>query len=378
MTRWQKTLGLAFLCVCGVGCSGKQPGSASNAASASSQSEKVVNLYIWSDYIAPATVAEFEKRTGIKVRVTDFDTNETLEGRMLTGHSGFDVVVPTGPFLQRQLRSGAYLPLDRNQLPNWGNLDTGIMARVAINDPGNAHAIVYMWGTYGIGYNSKMVSQALPSTPVNSLRLIFDPAFAARLAKCGINLLDSPAGIERLALKYLGRDPNAPTDRDLADVDTLLTKIRPYIRNIDSAIDLEALANGDLCIAITYNGSLAQARDRARAAKNGIDLRFVIPDEGSILWFDLLAIPRDAPHPENAHAFINFLMDPEVIAKDSEFIRNANANAGSKSFLDPELLGDPVIYTPPDVQQRLFVQTEDSPELTRAMTRIWQKFKTGQ
>jgi putrescine transport system substrate-binding protein len=376
--RFSTFLLLALLCLVSVGCGGRHASAPPGSANPQTASEKIVDLYIWSDYIAPDTVAEFQKRTGIKLRVTYFDTNETLEGRMLTGHSGFDVVVPTGPFLQRQLRSGAYLPLDKSKLSNWINLDTAIMARVAANDPGNAHAIVYMWGTYGIGYNEKMVSQALPGVAVNSFRLIFDPAFASKLAKCGINLLDAPAGIERLALKYLRRDPNAPSAQDLADVETLLTNIRPYIRSIDSSIATEALANGDLCISITYNGSLAQGRDRASAAKNGIDLRFVIPDEGSILWFDLLAIPRDAPHPDNAHALINYLMDPRVIANDSEFIRNANANAGARSFLDPALLADPVIYPSQDVQKRLFVQTEDSPEMTRAMTRIWQKFKTGQ
>jgi putrescine transport system substrate-binding protein len=369
---------LALLGLVSAGCGGRHAATPSGPADPKTASEKIVNLYIWSDYISPDTVAGFEKQTGIKLRVANFDTNETLEGRMLTGSSGFDVVVPTGPFLQRQLPSGAYLPLDKSKLPNWKYLDPAIMARVAANDPGNAHAIVYMWGTYGIGYNEKMVSEALPGIAVNSFRLIFNPTFAAKLAKCGINLLDSPAGIERLALKYLGRDPNAPSAQDFVDVQNLLTKIRPYIRNIDSSIDTEALANGDLCIAITYNGSLAQGRDRARAAKNGIDLRFVIPDEGSILWFDLLAIPRDAPHPDYAHALIDYLMDPQVIAKDSEFIRNANANRGASSFLDPALLADPVIYTPQDVQKRLFVQTEDSPEQTRVMTRIWQKFKTGQ
>ena len=184
--------------------------------------------------------------------------------------------------------------------------------------------------------------------------------------------------MERLALKYLGRDPNAPTPRDLADVESLLMKIRPYIRNIDSSMDIEALANGDVCVALTYNGSFAQARNRAKEAKNGVELGFVIPDEGSLLWFDMLAIPRDAPHPANAHAFINYLMNPQVIADDSKFIGNANANLAATPLLDASIASDPAIYTPPAVQRRLFFQTEDSPEQTRAITRIWQKFKTAQ
>jgi putrescine transport system substrate-binding protein len=360
------------------GCGRSSPGAGNGPSAEARKDIQVLNFYNWSDYIAPDTLTSFEKLTGIKVHLSFYDTNETLEGRMLTGNSGFDVVVPTAPFLQRQIRSGAYQPLDKAKLPNLANLDPTIMARVALNDPGNAHGVVYMWGTYGMGYNQKMVSRVLPGVPVNSWRLIFDPVFAAKLAACGINLLDAPAGVERLALKYLGRNPNAPTPQDLADVESVLMKVRPYIRNIDSAIDTEALANGDICIALTYNGSFAQARNRANEAKNGNKLAFVIPDEGSLLWFDMLAIPRDAPHVANAHAFINFLLDPQVIAKDTNFIANANANAAAAPFVDPAILSDPAIYTPPDVRQRLFVQTEDSPEQTRAITRIWQRFKTAQ
>jgi putrescine transport system substrate-binding protein len=340
--------------------------------------DKVLNFYNWADYISPETLTAFEKLTGIKVRLTFFETNETLESKILTGHSGFDVVVPTAPFMQRQIRSGAYLPLDKKMLPNLSNLDPAIMARVALNDPGNAHGVVYMWGTYGVGYNPKRVAEALPNAPLTSWRLIFDPAMAAKLANCGINLLDAPAGVERLVLRYLGRNPNAPTAQDFADVESLLMRIRPYIRNIDSSTDTEELANADICVALTYNGSFAQARSRAREAQNHVTLAFVIPDEGSLIWFDMLAIPRDAPHVANAHAFINYLMDPQVIANDSKFIDNANANLAANAFLDPSIAADPVIYTPRNVQRRLFVETEDSPDQSRTITRIWQKFKTGQ
>jgi len=343
-------------------------GSNADKSIAKHDDSKTLNFYNWADYISPQTLTSFEKLTGIKVRLTFFETNETLESKILTGHSGFDVVVPTAPFLQRQIRSGAYLPLDKRLLPNLSNLDPSIMARVALNDPGNAHGVVYMWGTYGIGYNPKRVAEALPDAPLTSWRLIFDPAMAAKLAGCGINLLDAPAGIERLVLKYLDRDPNAPTVQDFADVESLLMRIRPYIRNIDSSIDTEELANADICVALTYNGSFTQARRRAREAQNG----------GSLIWFDMLAIPRDAPHVANAHAFINYLMDPQVIADDSKFIVNANANAAATPLLDPSISSDPVIYTPPEVQRRLFVETEDSPEQSRIITRIWQKFKTGQ
>ena len=376
-----KPFAAAMLCVSAslmISCGSPDSGAGHSKATDRPEDEKVLNFYNWSDYIAPDAIASFEKLTGIKVRISYFDTNETLEGRMLTGNSGFDVVVPTAPYLQRQIRSGAYLPLDRGKLPNLVNLDPAIMARVALNDPGNAHGVVYMWGTYGIAFNEKMVAQALPGIPMTSWRLIFDPVFASKLATCGINLLDAPAGVERLALKYLGKNPNAPTAQDLADVESVLMKIRPYIRNIDSSIDTEELANGDICVALTYNGSFAQARNRAKEAKNGIKLDFVIPDEGSLLWFDMLAIPRDAPHVANAHAFINYLMNPQVIADDSKFIGNANANVAATPLLDRTIISDPAIYPPLDVQRRLFVQLEDTPEQTRAMTRIWQKFKTAE
>jgi putrescine transport system substrate-binding protein len=338
----------------------------------------VVNFYTWADYLAPDTLASFEKQSGVKVRVSYFETNETLEARMLTGKSGFDVVVPTAPYLQRQIRSGAYLPLDKKKLPNLVNLDPAIMARVALNDPGNVHGVVYAWGTYGIGYNQTMLAQVLPGATVNSWRLVFDPAFAAKLAACGINFLDAPAGVVRLVLKYLGKDPNAPSPQDLADVEKVLIKIRPYIRNIDSSVDTEALANGDVCVALTYNGTAFQARRRANEAKNGVKIDYVIPDEGSLLWFDMLAIPRDAPNVANAHLFINYLMDPRVIAHISDFIGNANANSTASPLLDASIVADTMVYPSPDQQRRLFVQTEDSPEQSRAITRIWQKFKTAQ
>ena len=342
------------------------------------RNEKVVNLYTWADYLAPDTIESFEKATGVKVRVTYFETNETLEARMLTGSSGFDVVVPTAPFFQRQIRSGAYLPLDKKRLPNLVNLDPAIMARVALNDPGNVHGVVYAWGTYGIGYNEEKVAEALPKVPVDSWRLVFDPAFAAKLATCGINFLDAPAGVIRLMLKYLGKDPNAASAQDLAEAERALIAIRPYIRNIDSSVDTEALANGDVCVALTYNGTAFQARRRAREAKNGTRIDYAIPVEGSLLWFDMLAIPRDAPNVENAHLLINYLMNPQVIARVSNFIGNANANSAASPLLDASITGDTTVYPSPDQQQRLFVQTEDSPEQSRAMTRIWQKFKTAQ
>jgi putrescine transport system substrate-binding protein len=376
-----KLLAVTMLCASAflaVGCSRSGSDARNTQSGEKSGGKGVLNLYIWTDYMAPDTIASFEKMTGIKVRVSYFDTNETLEARVLTGNSGFDVVLPTAPFFQRQIRSGAYMPLDKTKLPNLVNLDPAIMARVALNDPGNAHGVVYAWGTYGIGYNAKRVADALPNAPLNSWRLIFEPANAARLAKCGINFLDAPAGVVRLVLKYLGKNPNAPTPQDLADVEAVLSKIRPYVRTIDSSIDIQAMANGDICVALGYNGSFVQARNRAKEAKNGIDIGYVIPDEGSLLWFDMLAIPRDAPNAANAHLFINYLMTPQVIANISNFIGFADANSAASPLLDASIVADPIVYPPRDQQQRLFVQSEDSPEQSRAITRLWQKFKTAQ
>ena len=354
----------------GAGCG--HPDSSNGADAA------VVNLYIWSDYLAPATVAGFERQTGIKVRVSCFETNETLESRMLTGNSGFDVVVPTAPYLQRQIRSGAYLALDKKLLPNLANLDPQLMARIAQNDPGNAHAVIYAWGTYGIGYNERRVAQALPDAPLDSWRLLFDPAFAAKLAECGISTLDAPAGVVRLVLQYLGRDPNDPSSRDLADAEGVLLKIRPFIRTIDSTNIIEQMANGDICVALGYNGDFVQARNRADDAHNGNRISFSIPKEGSLLWFDVLAIPRDAPHAANAHALINYLMSPQVIADVSNHTGFANANSAATALLEPSIAQDPAIFPPRDQQQRLFVQTEDSADRQRAITRLWQRFKTAQ
>jgi putrescine transport system substrate-binding protein len=376
-----KTFAAAMLAVSAsltISCGGPDSSARHIAPGRNIDDKNVVNLYIWADYLAPDTIASFEKLTGVKVRVSIFETNETLESRMLTGNSGFDVVVPTAPFFQRQLLSGAYMALDKNKLPNLANLDPALMSRVALNDPGNAHGVVYAWGTYGIGYNQKMVAEALPNVPLNSWRLIFDPAFASRLAKCGINLLDAPAGVVRLVLKYLGKDPNSPSPADLAAVDAVLTKIRPYIRNIDSSLDTEALANGDICVALSYNGNVVQARNRAKEAKNDIKLGYIIPEEGSLLWFDMLAIPRDAPNAANAHLLINYLMDPRVIANISNFIGYANANSAATPLLNASIASDPAIFPPRDQRQRLFVETEDSPEQSRAITRMWQKFKTAQ
>ena len=348
------------------------------AADAGKAPAKVLNLYIWSDYLAANTLPNFEKQTGIKVNVSYFDTNETLETKLLAGNSGFDVVVPTASYFERQIKAGVYLPLDKSKIPNLRYLDGQLMAKVAQHDPGNAHGVIYMWGTNGIGYNEKMITALLPKAPLDSWRMVFDPAVASIVAKCGISVLDSPAEMMRAVYSYLGKDPNSQSPDDLVKAEAVLLKIRPYIRNINSSEYIEALANGDICLAVGYNGDVLQARDRAREAGKGVEIKYAVPKEGSILWFDMLAIPKDAPHPDSAYAFINYILTPRVIADISNFKRYADADAQAQSLLDPAVRDDPGIYPPRDVTEKLAVQLADSADQTRAITRVWQKFKTGQ
>jgi putrescine transport system substrate-binding protein len=377
--RGAAILALGFISLLAA-CGGSKPGkgSAERAAADAADSGKVVNLYIWSDYLAQNTLSDFEKQTGIKVNVSYFDANETLETKLLAGSSGFDVVVPTASYFERQIKAGVYLTLDKSKLPNLKNMDPELMARVALHDPGNAHGVIYMWGTNGIGYNEKMVKELMPDAPLDSWRLVFDPAVASKIAKCGISVLDSPAEMMRVVLSYLGRDPNSQKPEDAAAAEDTLLKIRPYIRNINSSEYIEALANGDLCVAVGYNGDILQARDRARDANKGVDVKYVVPKEGSILWFDMLAIPKDAPHPDAAYAYINYIMEPKVTADITNFKRFANANAASTPYVLESVKNDPSIYPPPELRQKLAVQLADSPDQTRAITRLWQKFKTGQ
>ena len=359
-------------------CGGRKSGS--DAASApQAGSGKVLNLYIWSDYVAPNTLSDFEKETGIKVHVAYYDANETLETKLLAGSSGYDVVVPSASYFQRQIKAGVYLTLDKSKLPNLKNMDPQLMSRVASHfDPDNTHGIIYMWGTNGIGYNAQMIKALMPDAPLDSWRLVLDPAVASKLAKCGISVLDSPAEVLRGVYSYLGKDPNSQSADDLALAEATLMKIRPYIRNINSSEYIEALANGDLCVAVGYNGDVMQARDRAHEANKGIDIDYIVPKEGSILWFDMMAIPADAPHPESAYAFMNYIMTPQVSADISNFKRYANANLAAQPLVKADVRDDPRIYPTAEQREKLAVQLADSAEQTRAITRVWQKFKTGQ
>jgi len=374
-----KLRGLGVLALVGLmalgGCGERK---SAQAGGSPGESDKVLNLYIWSDYLAPNTLSDFEKQTGIKVHVAYYDANETLETKLLAGTSGYDVVVPTASYFARQIKAGVYLTLDKSKLPNLKNMDPELMSRIAAFDPDNAHGVIYTWGTNGIGYNEKLVKALLPNAPLDSWSLVFDPANASKVAKCGISVLDSPAEMLRVVYSYMGKDPNSQNADDLSQAEAIMAKFRPFIRNINSSEYIEALANGDLCIAVAYSGDVLQSRDRAHEANKGIDIKYAVPKEGTILWMDMLAIPKDAPHPDSAYVFMNYIMTPHVIADISNFKRYANANKESLPLIQASVANDPGIYPTPEIRKRLTLQLPDSSDQTRAITRVWQKFKTGQ
>jgi putrescine transport system substrate-binding protein len=340
--------------------------------------DKVLNLYIWSDYLAPDTLEKFTRETGIKVNVDNFDSSEMLEAKLLAGGSGYDVVVPNGPVLGRFIKAGIVRPLDKPKLSNLSTQDPALAAKAAVQDPGNVHGMVYMWGTSGLGYNVKKVEKALgKNAPTDSWALILDPKNAEKLAGCGIYAFDSPADIFELTLNYMGKNPNSTSAADYEAAATLWKAVRPHITQFDNSEYITALANGDICVAMGYSGDVFQAADRAAEAKNGVEIAYSIPKEGAIMWFDFLAVPKDAPHPENAHKFLNFILRPEIVAAISNEVYYANPNLKAAPFMNKELLEDPSVYPPPTVAAKLLTETIPTPEIERLRTRLWTRVKTG-
>ncbi|QND49584.1 polyamine ABC transporter substrate-binding protein [Rhizobium lusitanum] len=340
--------------------------------------DKVVNVYNWSDYIDDSILADFTKETGIKVVYDTFDANETLETKLLAGKTGYDVVVPTAYFLQRQIKAGVFQKLDKSKLPNISNMWDTVQQRIAAYDPGNQYAVDYMWGTSGVGYNVDKVKQILGTDEAPDINVIFDPALAAKFKDCGIYMLDSPTDVIPAALRYLGLDPNSTKADDLKKAEDLLTAVRPNVRKFHSSEYINALANGDICLAFGYSGDVLQARNRAAEAKNGINISYSIPKKGAQMWFDVMAIPADAPHVAEAHAFINYMMKPEVIAKASNFTAYANGNKASQQFVSKEVLEDPSVYPTEEVTKNLYTLKPWDPKAQRVATRLWTKVTTGQ
>jgi putrescine transport system substrate-binding protein len=347
--------------------------------SASARAEdKVVNVYNWSDYIDSSILEDFTKETGIKVVYDVFDSNEVLETKLLAGSSGYDVVVPTASFLERQIKAGVFQKLDKSKLPNLKNMWDVINERTAAYDPGNEYAINYMWGTVGIGYNVEKMKEITGSDAKPDWNVVFDPKMAAKFKDCGIHLLDSPTDIIPTALLYLGLDPHSKAPADFAKAEELLASIRPYVRKFHSSEYINALANGDICIAVGWSGDVFQARDRAAEAKSKFTIDYSIPSQGAEMWFDMMAIPADAKHVDEAHAFLNYMMKPEVIAKASNYIYYANGNKASQAFIKKDILDDTAIYPPEETMKKLFTTKAYDPKTQRLVTRAWTKVVTGQ
>jgi putrescine transport system substrate-binding protein len=340
--------------------------------------ERVLNVYNWTDYIDPAALERFQKETGITVRYDVFDALETLEAKLLAGHSGYDVVVPSSePTFSRLIKVGALAPIDRAQVPNWKNLDSGLMKQVETSDPGNRYGAIYLWGTTGIGVNTDRVKKLAPDAPMDSWDLLFKPENARRIAPCGITMMDSAIDVIPGVLKYLGKSPDSTDAADLAQVERTLMGIRRYIRNFASGGALEQLASGQTCLALDYSGDVIQANARAAEAKRKIAVHYIAPREGAQLGFDMLAIPADAPHKEAALAFINFLLQPDVMAGITNTVRYANAVPDSKQMIRPELLADTNIFPTP-AQMATFFTVGPVPQATeRQRTRMWARFKAG-
>ncbi|WP_420234241.1 polyamine ABC transporter substrate-binding protein [Pseudomonas sp. ABY48] len=343
----------------------------------SAQAASTVHIYNWSDYIGETTLADFEKATGIKPVYDVFDSNETLEGKLLAGRTGYDVVVPSNHFLGKQIKAGAFQKLDKAQLPNYANLDPVLLKRLEKNDPGNQYAVPYLWGTNGIGYNVEKIKAVLGVDKIDSWAMLFEPENIKKLSSCGVSFLDSGDEMIPAMLNYLGLDPNSQDPEDYKKAEAQLLKIRPYVTYFNSSKYISDLANGEICVAAGFSGDIFQARERASEAGKGVDIAYVIPKEGGNLWFDMLAIPRDAGNVKQAHAFINYVLKPEVIAQVSDAVGYANPNPKAGELMDQEVRTDAAVYPPQAVVDKLYVNSELPPKIQRLMTRSWTKVKSG-
>jgi putrescine transport system substrate-binding protein len=339
--------------------------------------DKTVNVYNWSDYIDEEVLAEFTAETGIEVVYDVYDSNDIVETKLLAGGSGYDIVVPTDSNMSRQIQAGTLMKLDKAKIPNVSHAWPVITERLAAYDPGNEHAVNYMWGTTGLGVNVDKVKERLGDVPLNTWDILFKPENAALLADCGIHVLDAQEDMIQSALNYLGKNPDSKETADIEQAGELLQSIRPYIQKFHSSEYINALANGDICLAVGYSGDVLQARDRAAEADNGVTVEYLIPKEGALMWFDSFVIPADAPHPDEAHAFIDFMMKPEIAAKNSNYVYYANGNLDSQPLLEEDVIGDPAIYPDEDTLSRLFTSTSYPPPVQRVITRLWTNLKSG-
>ncbi|EPL14833.1 polyamine ABC transporter substrate-binding protein [Pseudomonas sp. CF161] len=341
------------------------------------QAAPTVHIYNWSDYIGQSTLADFEKATGIKPVYDVFDSNETLEGKLLAGHTGYDVVVPSNHFLGKQIKAGAFQKLDKAQLSNYSNLDPVLLKRLEKNDPGNQYAVPYLWGTNGIGYNVEKVKAALGVDKIDSWAMLFEPENIKKLSGCGVAFLDSADEMLPAVLNYMGLSPNSQNPEDYKKAEAKLLAVRPYVTYFNSSKYISDLANGEICVAAGFSGDVFQAKARAAEAGKGVEIAYVIPKEGGNLWFDMLAIPRDAGNVKEAHAFINYLLKPEVIAQVSDAVGYANPNPKAGELMDQAVRTDEAVYPAQAIVDKLYVNSELPPKIQRLMTRSWTKVKSG-
>ena len=359
-------------------CGGKDPAAPTGADGQAGAEEKVLNVYNYSDYIAEDTIPNFEQRTGIRVTYDVYDSDEIVETKLLAGSSGYDIVVPTLNFFGRQIQAGVFKELDKSKIPNLANLDPKVMERIAAQDPGNKYGVPYMVGTTGIGYNVDKVTAAFGSADIaNSWDLVFKPENIAKLKDCGVTLLDTPSDMIPIALHYLGQDPHSNDPATIQKAADLIRSIRPYVQNFHSSQYVSSLANGSTCLVVGWSGDIIQARDRAQEAGNGVNVAYSIPKEGTAQWFDMLAIPADAKHPQNAYAFINYLLEPQVAANNTNYIQYANPVVTATPLVDEAIRTDPTIYPPEDVAAKMFTYAINTPETDKLYTRLWTEIKTG-
>jgi putrescine transport system substrate-binding protein len=380
LSRLSLSLPVLLLAACGDGGKPATPETATTAPIVAAPEDKVLNVYNWSDYIAEDTIARFEKETGIKVVYDVYDANETLEAKLSAGSSGYDVVFPSArPTAQRHIAANIYSALDKAKLTNWGNLDTAVLAALVDVDPGNAYIAPYMWGTTGIGYNVAKVKERLGAdAALDSWSLLFDPAIAAKLKDCGIAVLDDQQEGFYSALIWKGRDPNAVGGDEIDVVKGIYADVRPFVRYFNSSKYIDDLATGEVCIAMGYNGDVLQARDRAEEAGSDVEIGYIIPKEGAVRWVDSMAIPSDAPHPNNALTFVNFMLRPDVIAPVSDYVSYANANAKSHDLVSEAVRNDPGIYPSPEVMAKLIDPKTLPDDANRLRERAWTAIKSGQ
>lgn len=347
-------------------------------SSAQADDEKVLHVYNWVDYIGETTIADFEAETGIKVVYDTYDASETVDTKLMTGNSGYDVVIHSASFIPRLIKAGAFEELDRSKLPNLANLDPDIMKILQGYDEGNKVAVPYMWGTTGVTYNTALVEKVLPDAPIGSADMIFKPEYMEKLAECGVTFLDSPTDVIPMALSYLGLDPNSTTKADYKKVEELLAPVRPYIRTFDASNYLNALPNEEICVAMTWSGDYAVAAGRAEEAGKEVSLSYFMPKEGTGVWFDVWLVPADAPHKENAYKWLDYMMRPEVIAGATNYTWYANANAAAAEFVDPDILADEAVYPPAEMRATMYSYKTLPQKANRTRTRTWSKIKTGQ